>query len=173
MVSFHFGLPTVGLVGRVKATGATVMSSATSVAEARWLVDHGCDLVIAQGLEAGGHVGHSSARTSGGRSAPSRWCPRCRRRRRPGDAAGGIATRGESWPPWRWAPTASSRVRVPAHARGDHRAATPAGAGGRRRRQHRHHECLVRPPGQEHRQPGGRRAGSVVGPGAAVRCRPG
>ena len=57
VVSFHFGLPTVGLVGRVKATGATVMSSATSVAEARWLVDHGCDVVIAQGLEAGGHRG--------------------------------------------------------------------------------------------------------------------
>jgi nitronate monooxygenase len=57
VVSFHFGLPTAGLVERVKAAGATVMSSATSVAEACWLVDHGCDVVIAQGLEAGGHRG--------------------------------------------------------------------------------------------------------------------
>lgn len=57
VVSFHFGLPAPELVDRVKATGATIMSSATSVAEARWLVDHGCDVVIAQGAEAGGHRG--------------------------------------------------------------------------------------------------------------------
>ena len=57
VVSFHFGLPNDHLVERVKQTGATVLSSATSVAEARWLVDHGCDVVIAQGLEAGGHRG--------------------------------------------------------------------------------------------------------------------
>jgi nitronate monooxygenase len=42
VVSFHFGLPPDRLVERVRATGATVMSSATSVAEARWLEDHGC-----------------------------------------------------------------------------------------------------------------------------------
>jgi nitronate monooxygenase len=57
VVSFHFGLPSPALVDRVRATGAKVMSSATSVAEARWLVDHGCDVVIAQGFEAGGHRG--------------------------------------------------------------------------------------------------------------------
>lgn len=33
------------------------MSSATTVQEARWLVEHGCDAVIAQGYEAGGHRG--------------------------------------------------------------------------------------------------------------------
>jgi nitronate monooxygenase len=32
-----------------------VLSSATTVDEARWLADRGCDAVIAQGAEAGGH----------------------------------------------------------------------------------------------------------------------
>jgi nitronate monooxygenase len=57
VVSFHFGLPEKPLLDRVKATGAKVLSSATTVAEARWLEDHGCDAVIAQGFEAGGHRG--------------------------------------------------------------------------------------------------------------------
>lgn len=55
IVSFHFGLPTQELVKRVKATGALILSSATTVAEARWLEAHGCDAIIAQGYEAGGH----------------------------------------------------------------------------------------------------------------------
>jgi nitronate monooxygenase len=54
-VSFHFGLPEAGLVRRVKAAGAKVISSATTVAEARWLEEHGADLIVAQGAEAGGH----------------------------------------------------------------------------------------------------------------------
>jgi nitronate monooxygenase len=57
VVSFHFGLPDAGLLDRVKATGATVLSSATSAGEAVWLAAHGCDVVIAQGVEAGGHRG--------------------------------------------------------------------------------------------------------------------
>jgi len=57
VVSFHFGLPESELVDRVRATGAVVMSSATTVAEAIWLERHGCDVVIAQGAEAGGHRG--------------------------------------------------------------------------------------------------------------------
>ncbi|MCB1886304.1 MAG: nitronate monooxygenase [Rhodocyclaceae bacterium] len=57
VVSFHFGLPAADLLARVRATGALVLASATSVAEARWLVRHGCDAVIAQGVEAGGHRG--------------------------------------------------------------------------------------------------------------------
>lgn len=58
VVSFHFGLPAPDLLARVKAWGATVLASATTVAEARWLEDHGADAIIAQGLEAGGHRGH-------------------------------------------------------------------------------------------------------------------
>ncbi len=57
VVSFHFGLPGEPLLDRVKATGAVVMSSATTVAEAVWLQQHGCDVVIVQGVEAGGHRG--------------------------------------------------------------------------------------------------------------------
>ncbi|WP_108445375.1 NAD(P)H-dependent flavin oxidoreductase [Halomonas denitrificans] len=58
VVSFHFGLPAPDLLARVKAWGATVLSSATTVEEARWLEARGADAVIAQGLEAGGHRGH-------------------------------------------------------------------------------------------------------------------
>jgi nitronate monooxygenase len=58
VVSFHFGLPEPALLARVKAWGAKVLSSATTVEEARWLEAHGVDAVIAQGLEAGGHRGH-------------------------------------------------------------------------------------------------------------------
>ncbi len=58
VVSFHFGLPQPELLQIVKDAGALVLSSATTVAEARWLEAHGADVIIAQGLEAGGHRGH-------------------------------------------------------------------------------------------------------------------
>lgn len=58
VVSFHFGLPAPELLDRVKACGALVLSSATTVDEALWLQARGVDAVIAQGLEAGGHRGH-------------------------------------------------------------------------------------------------------------------
>lgn len=57
VLSFHFGLPAPELVARVKSWGSKVISSATTVAEARWLEANGADAVIAQGLEAGGHRG--------------------------------------------------------------------------------------------------------------------
>lgn len=56
-VSFHFGLPAQALLARVKAAGAKVLSSATTVEEALWLQEHGADAVIVQGIEAGGHRG--------------------------------------------------------------------------------------------------------------------
>jgi nitronate monooxygenase len=55
VVSFHFGLPEAGLVKRVKQAGCKLISSASTVDEAIWLEAHGCDAVIAQGSEAGGH----------------------------------------------------------------------------------------------------------------------
>lgn len=58
VVSFHFGLPEPRLLEAVRAWGAKVLSSATTVAEAVWLERQGVDAVIAQGLEAGGHRGH-------------------------------------------------------------------------------------------------------------------
>jgi len=57
VVSFHFGLPDEKLLARVRETGAKIVSSATSVDEARWLENRGCDAIIAQGYEAGGHRG--------------------------------------------------------------------------------------------------------------------
>ncbi len=57
VVSFHFGLPEENLLQRVKATGAKVISSATTAREAKWLAERGCDAIIAQGAEAGGHRG--------------------------------------------------------------------------------------------------------------------
>lgn len=57
IVSFHFGLPPAALLDRVRRTGSKIFSSATTVAEARWLVEHGADAIIAMGSEAGGHRG--------------------------------------------------------------------------------------------------------------------
>src|SRR5688572_4594563 len=57
VVSFHMGLPSEALVARVKRIGAQILSSATTVDEARWLEAHGVDAIVAQGAEAGGHRG--------------------------------------------------------------------------------------------------------------------
>lgn len=57
VVSFHFGLPEAGLLRRVKEASCIIQSSATTVEEARWLEANGADVVIAQGMEAGGHRG--------------------------------------------------------------------------------------------------------------------
>jgi nitronate monooxygenase len=57
VVSFHFGLPTPELLERVRRTGAKIVCSATTVAEAQHLEGEGCDVIIAQGSEAGGHRG--------------------------------------------------------------------------------------------------------------------
>jgi nitronate monooxygenase len=58
VVSFHFGLPSAELLQRVKDLGSLILSTATTVEEARWLEDRGVDAIIAQGLEAGGHRGN-------------------------------------------------------------------------------------------------------------------
>ena len=57
IVSFHFGLPNPALVRRIKAAGCIIIASATIVREAIWLEEHGADVIIAQGAEAGGHRG--------------------------------------------------------------------------------------------------------------------
>ncbi len=57
VVSFHFGLPSADLLARVRTWGSKIVSSATTVEEARWLEAQGVDAIIAQGLEAGGHRG--------------------------------------------------------------------------------------------------------------------
>ncbi len=57
VVGFHFGLPPAELLDRLKRVGVKILSTATTVREAQWLEAHGCDAIIAQGLEAGGHRG--------------------------------------------------------------------------------------------------------------------
>ena len=56
VVSFHFGLPGVALLDRVKRSVALVLSSATTVEEALWLEQRGVDAIIVQSFEAGGHT---------------------------------------------------------------------------------------------------------------------
>ena len=58
VVSFHFGLPPKPLLERVRKLGSKILSSATTVDEARWLEAQGVDAIVAQGLEAGGHRGN-------------------------------------------------------------------------------------------------------------------
>jgi len=55
MVSFHFGLPEPEVMRALKSAGVFILSSATTVAEARLLEKRGVDAIIAQGTEAGGH----------------------------------------------------------------------------------------------------------------------
>ena len=52
--SFTFGIPDHAAV---RATGAVIMGTATTVAEARALADAGIDAIVLQGAEAGGHRG--------------------------------------------------------------------------------------------------------------------
>lgn len=57
VVSFHFGLPAIDLINRVRSWGSLILGSATTLEEAQWLEANGVDAIIAQGLEAGGHRG--------------------------------------------------------------------------------------------------------------------
>ena len=57
VVSFHFGLPSSELLARVQGWASKIISTATTVDEARWLEANGVDAIIAQGVEAGGHRG--------------------------------------------------------------------------------------------------------------------
>ncbi|MFI5400845.1 MAG: NAD(P)H-dependent flavin oxidoreductase, partial [SAR324 cluster bacterium] len=55
--SFTFGIPAPQDLQRLRRQGVTILGTATTVAEARLLVDAGVDVVIAQGSEAGAHRG--------------------------------------------------------------------------------------------------------------------
>ncbi len=92
VVSFHFGLPSEELLARIKALGAKILASATTVEEARWLEARGVDAVIAQGLEAGGHRGHFLSHDLSAQMGTLALVPQVVRRVKvPVIAAGGIA----------------------------------------------------------------------------------
>jgi nitronate monooxygenase len=57
VVSFHFGLPPVQVIARLKAAGTVLLSSATNLNDARLAAAAGVDAIVAQGYEAGGHRG--------------------------------------------------------------------------------------------------------------------
>jgi nitronate monooxygenase len=57
VVSFHFGLPPAETIGRLKAAGIVLFSTATNLSEAEAAVAAGVDAIVAQGFEAGGHRG--------------------------------------------------------------------------------------------------------------------
>ena len=56
-VSFHFGIPHAQQIQALKAAGIITMVSATNLIEAKAIEDAGIDVIIAQGIEAGGHRG--------------------------------------------------------------------------------------------------------------------
>lgn len=56
-VSFHFGIPHPHQIQALKDAGIITMVSATNLAEAKAIEAAGIDIVIAQGIEAGGHRG--------------------------------------------------------------------------------------------------------------------
>jgi nitronate monooxygenase len=57
VVSFHFGLPDETYINSIKKQNIYIISTATTVNEAKILEKSGVDAIIAQGYEAGGHRG--------------------------------------------------------------------------------------------------------------------
>ena len=92
VVSFHFGLPEPEAVAALRAAGIVVLSSATTVSEARMLEEGGVDAVIAQGVEAGGHRATFASRFEEGQIGTLALVPQIVRSvKLPVIAAGGIA----------------------------------------------------------------------------------
>ena len=92
VVSFHFGLPATSAVRRIKEADCIILSSATTVAEARSLEANGADVIIAQGFEAGGHRGSFSGSPGSGMVGTMALVPQIVDAVRvPVIAAGGIA----------------------------------------------------------------------------------
>lgn len=56
-VSFHFGIPHPHQIQALKNAGIITMISATNLVEAQAIEAAGIDIIIAQGIEAGGHRG--------------------------------------------------------------------------------------------------------------------
>ena len=106
VVSFHFGLPEEKLQREVTDAGMKIIASATSVDEARWLEDRGCDAIIAQGYEAGGHRGNFLSDDISTQAGTMALVPQVVDAVKvPVIAAGGIARCArESWRRLRWRP---------------------------------------------------------------------
>lgn len=57
IVSFHFGVPSPERLDALRSAGVLLMASATNLIDAKTIEAAGIDVVIAQGIEAGGHRG--------------------------------------------------------------------------------------------------------------------
>ncbi|KIQ02616.1 MULTISPECIES: nitronate monooxygenase [Pseudomonas] len=57
IVSFHLGLPAQDRIDALKKAGITLLASATTLEEGYQLEEAGIDVIVAQGIEAGGHRG--------------------------------------------------------------------------------------------------------------------
>lgn len=57
VVSFHFGLPDLKTIDALRSAGCRLMATVTNPREAALAVDAGIDVLVAQGIEAGGHRG--------------------------------------------------------------------------------------------------------------------
>lgn len=57
LLTFHFGIPPLSIIRKAHSLDVAVGITATSLAEARQIEEAGADLIVAQGIEAGGHRG--------------------------------------------------------------------------------------------------------------------
>lgn len=57
IVSFHLGLPPQERIDALKRAGITLLASATTLEEGLLAQEAGIDIIVAQGIEAGGHRG--------------------------------------------------------------------------------------------------------------------
>lgn len=89
--SFTFGLPAADWIGRFRKAGSAVVGTATHPAEALALAEAGCDMISAQGYEAGAHRGSFLKPFEEGQIGLMALLPQVRRATRlPVLAAGGI-----------------------------------------------------------------------------------
>jgi nitronate monooxygenase len=65
VLSFHFGLPSDGVIEKAHSLGIAVGVTATSLEEALQIQSAGADFIVAQGIEAGGHRGTFQADQAG------------------------------------------------------------------------------------------------------------
>lgn len=63
--SFTFGIPESAIISELKKQGTIIIGTATNVKEAVEWEEAGADVIIAQGVEAGGHRGTFSSEESG------------------------------------------------------------------------------------------------------------
>jgi hypothetical protein len=170
VVSFHFGLPERRLLDRVLATDAKILSSATTVEEARWLEAEGCHAIIAQGSEAGGHRGMFRTEDVATQVGTFSLCAAG------GGCRGRAGDRGRRHCRW-------SRHRRRLHARRfggadrdglpvlsgvDDCGSTSAGTRNSRRVRNRTHQRLHRTSCPRHRQPCGPRGWAALTSGAGL-----